>query len=98
MKIEKETGIRLQRKEHRDGHHGEYYLEGVGYVDGYHHETKTVYEYHGSYWHGDPRIYPSEGLNKSVGKTFGELYRETLKRDDKIRALGYRLITKWERN
>ena len=30
------------------------------YVDGYDPETKTVYEFHGCYWHGFPNISQTE--------------------------------------
>lgn len=31
---------------------GEYYIDGIGKVDGYCKENNTVYEYHGNFWHG----------------------------------------------
>lgn len=36
----------------------EYVIPNTKYkADGYCKETNTIYEYHGSYWHGDPNIY-----------------------------------------
>jgi hypothetical protein len=75
---------------------GEFVIPGIGKVDGYCHETKTVYEYHGDYWHGNPRIFSSDDLNGRSGKTFGELYRATVDRNARIRASGYNLVVKWE--
>ena len=75
---------------------GEYVIAGVGRVDGFCQQTNTVYEYHGDYWHGNPVIYDPEEFNPTVNKTYGELYDKTVKRDLKIRDLGYILIVKWE--
>jgi len=65
-------------------------------ADGYCKETKTIYEYHGDYWHGNPKKYDKDDVNKTVKKTFGELYDQTLKRENEIRALGYNLVVMWE--
>jgi G:T-mismatch repair DNA endonuclease (very short patch repair protein) len=63
--------------------------------DGYCKETNTIYEFHGDYWHGNPNIYEP---NKETyfGKTFGELYEKTLKREQHIKDIGFNLITIWE--
>ena len=75
---------------------GEHYIEGIGKVDGYCYETNTVYEFHGDYWHGNPKRFDPNDINKTNGKTYGELYTKTMERDQKIRDLGYNLIVKWE--
>lgn len=65
-------------------------------VDGYDPETNTVYQYHGVYWHGHPDFYDSSKKHPHFkNKTFGVLYQRTLERDEKIKKLGYNLITKW---
>ncbi len=74
----------------------EYFIPGAGKVDGYHEETNTVYEFHGDFWHGNPNIFDPEDINTFNGKTFDQLYRETLDRDNEIMKLGYTLIVKWE--
>ena len=90
----------IMRREGIHIHHavngGEFYIEGIGKVDGYCSETNTVYEYHGDYWHGNPKVYYGEAINKSYKITFGELYKRTLVRDNKIRDLGYNLVVQWE--
>ncbi len=63
-------------------------------VDGYNPFTNTVYEYNGSFWHGNPEIYKSDDYNPVKKKTFGELYQETLSRERIIRE-HYLLIVKW---
>ena len=75
---------------------GEYKILGVGKVDGFCHETNTVYEFHGAYYHGDPRKYAPDEVNPTLHLTYGELYQRTIKRDEKIRELGFNLVTKWE--
>ena len=64
--------------------------------DGYCATTNTVYEFHGDYWHGNPIKYDPGDINKTLNKTYGELYRKTLERENYIRSLGYNLIVKWE--
>lgn len=75
---------------------GEFFIPKVGKVDGYCENTNTIYEYHGDYWHGNPAVFDECELNKTVKKTFGELYLKTIKRDQYIRDLGYNLVIKWE--
>jgi hypothetical protein len=64
-------------------------------ADGYCKETNTIYEFHGDYWHGNPKIYNKEDKTY-FNKTFGELYENTLKKEEIIRGLGYNLVVMWE--
>ena len=66
--------------------------------DGYNKKTNTVYEFFGSMWHGDPRIYKSDDINPINKKKYGDLYNETLEREKIIKLLGYNLITMWEKD
>lgn len=75
---------------------GEFKIIGVGKIDGYCKETNTCYEAHGSFYHGAIEIYNPNDINPVNKKTFGELYRDTMERDNKIRNLGYNLIIMWE--
>lgn len=75
---------------------GEYYIPGIGNVDGFCSETNTVYEFHGDFWHGNPDKFPADKEHPLMYKTYGELYNKTLLRDQKIRDLGYNLVVKWE--
>jgi hypothetical protein len=77
---------------------GEYYIKGIGYVDGYCEETRTVYQFHGNYWHGNPKMYQSDKTNPTNGKTYGELYQRTIDREKLVRDLGYNLVTIWEQD
>lgn len=78
---------------------GEYLIPGTQIkVDGYCADTNTVYEYHGSKWHGDPAIYlPTDKCHPfDTTITAGQLLTKTLTREKKIRSLGYNLVTVWE--
>ncbi len=89
------TSISSDIQHHMNG--GEFRIPGTRYkADGYCARTRTVYEFHGSYWHGDPRLFDADAFNPSVKKTFGELYQATLEREDLIRRLGFNLIVIWE--
>lgn len=46
-------------------------------VDGYHPTTKTVYEFHGCFWHGCSNCYNPNQVNEKRGKTYGELRNAT---------------------
>jgi hypothetical protein len=64
-------------------------------VDGFDPESNTVYEYYGSFWHGNPEKYNLNDLNTVLNKTFGELYQKTLDRE-KVLKQYYKLKTLWE--
>lgn len=65
-------------------------------ADGYYGYTNTIYEYYGDYWHGNPQKYNLNNLNKTVRKTYGELYQKTIERENYLKSLGYNLVIKWE--
>jgi G:T-mismatch repair DNA endonuclease (very short patch repair protein) len=75
---------------------GEYKIENIGKVDGYEEERKTVYEYHGDYWHGNFNVFEIDDLNERSKKKFLELLIETIERDCTIVSLGYNFCVKWE--
>lgn len=76
---------------------GEFKIPTTRYLaDGYCKETNTIYEFHGDYWHGNPKIFNPYELNKTVGKTHKELYENTLKKEQEIKELGYNLKVMWE--
>jgi hypothetical protein len=65
-------------------------------ADGFCKETNTIYEFHGDFWHGNPKLYNSEHINPVNKKTFGELYQHTISRESQIKELGYNLFVLWE--
>ena len=48
------------------GHGGERWVERAP-VDGYNHETRTVFQYHGCHWHGCRKCYPND-RNKIIAR------------------------------
>lgn len=87
-KVEKELGYKLER---------EYFISVGRYiVDGFDSKTNTCYEYHGDYWHGNPKIYDPLKFNKRTKKTFGELFSKTKDKETLIKDAGYNLVIKWE--
>lgn len=78
---------------------GEYTISNSKYkADGYCKETNTIYEFHGDYWHGNPKKYEKNKVNKVTKKTFGELYNNTIKKEKFIKDQGYNLVVIWERD
>ena len=78
------------------GHGGERWLERSP-VDGYNHETKTVFQYHGCHWHGCRKCYPND-RNKIIthnNQTQEDRYKATVKRTETLRAAGYHIIEAW---
>ena len=56
--LEKEAKHRKKHIHHAMcGHGGERWIEGAP-VDGYHHKTKTIFQYHGCPWHGCRGCFP----------------------------------------
>ena len=53
--VAKQSGTHIHH--HRCGHRGEW-LVGGAKVDGYHKETKTVFQFHGCFWHGCIKCFP----------------------------------------
>lgn len=58
--------------------------------------TNTIYEFYGDYWHGNPKIYNSNDINKKNKISFGELYKQTINRENKLKDAGYNLTVIWE--
>lgn len=94
MKISHSMNIQFNGNPENDG---EYRIANSFYhADGYCKESNTIFEFHGSYWHGDPNIYSPDRVNKHNGKTFGELYQNTLKKMEHCKENGYNVIECWE--
>ena len=78
------------------GHGGEQWVERAN-VDGYDPKTRTVYQYHGCYWHGCRKCYPND-RNKIIDhndQTREDRFIVTLKRTKTLRKAGYRVIEAW---
>lgn len=79
------------------GNIGEFKIPGTNYyADGYCKEYNTIYEFHGSYFHAHPdRCNPDELHGHKKIKN-SQIYKDTLKREEEIRKLGYKLVVIWE--
>ena len=78
---------------------GEFQIPNTKFrVDGFHARSNTVFEFHGSCWHGDPNVFkPTDKchpFDKSV--TAGDLYKQTVARERALRKLGYNVVVMWE--
>lgn len=51
---------------------------------------------HGDFWHGNPSVYSPEDINPVTLTTFGALLARTMQREERLRSLGYKVITTWE--
>lgn len=71
--------------------------ENYYYVDGFNSTNNIIYEFLGDYWHGNPLKFNFWVLNNSTGKTFGELFTNTLNKFIDLYLHEYTLIYKWER-
>ena len=80
------------------GHGGERLIAG-GFVDGYHQESKTVFQFHGCYFHGCSWCYRRERQNEVLytdckGKqiTRAHVYQRTLPWSQTLRNCGYTVV------
>lgn len=67
---------------------GRYKLDGL--LDG------VAYEFNGTFWHGDPRVYERDFINVKNRLTMGFLYDRTLRKQAKLESLGYTVKFLWE--
>jgi G:T-mismatch repair DNA endonuclease (very short patch repair protein) len=63
-------------------------------VDGWCPATKTVYQFHGCFWHGCPC--QGTGTNAVNNKTFAELREQTRRNTHRIQKAGYKVVEQWE--
>jgi len=65
-------------------------------VDAYIPASKTIYEFLGDYWHGNPQKYSPNKLNKHCLRSFRSLYSETFDRLYYLKNKGYCVKYIWE--
>lgn len=65
-------------------------------VDGFDPITNTVYEFYGDMWHGNPNKFKSGDINRVNKKTFGQLYNNTMARENELKSAGYNFVYIWE--
>lgn len=67
-------------------------------VDGYCSETKTVFQFHGCYFHGHECVLTKSIRNKKLLETKHQKFQRTKETTDYIKQLGYQVIEIWECN
>ena len=76
---------------------GEYSIPNTKYyADGFSESKNMILEYHGDYWHGNPKLFNQEELNSVTKTTYGELYQKTVKKQKFCQESGYKYISIWE--
>jgi len=65
-------------------------------VDGYCENTKTIYQFHGCYFHGCSSCYDELTVNRLSQYNMKYLYKRTSAIDEQLRSNGYNLVTIWE--
>ena len=78
---------------------GEYCIPGTKFfVDGYCHDTNTVYEFQGCFTHGCPTCYPNrhEKHVRHYDRTMQDVYETTQQKIQAIRTLGYTVVEMWK--
>lgn len=66
------------------------------YVDGFDPINGIIYEFYGDFWHGNPKVYNSDGINRVNGLKYGDLYRKTIEREEYLKLKGYKVVSIWE--
>ena len=77
-------------------HGGEFYVNGVGFVDGIDVASNTVYEMQGCFFHGCRKCYGHTTQNRLLRKSMGQLHQETLNKLESLKNLGFEVKVIWE--
>ena len=76
---------------------GEFNIPNSNYrADGYSKINNTIYEYHGDFWHGNPKIYNSDDINPITKTTYKELYDKTMQKQSFCEDNHYKYVSIWE--
>ena len=80
------------------GNAGEVRIPPVGFVDGYCHDTRTVYEFQGCFTHGCPTCYPNrhEPHVRHFDRTMQDVYEATQQKIQRLKEQGYTVVQMWE--
>lgn len=92
-RVSAQYGIHIQHAENG----GEHKVPNSRFrADGFCREINTVFEFHGTMWHGHPdHTVADEKHGVMKGKTNAEIYRVTLDRQDHI-LLYHNLVVMWQ--
>jgi len=76
---------------------GEFKIPNTRYrADGYSEKEKTVFEFDGDAYHGNPNVFNSKNKSFFSNKTYGELYSNTIQRKKEIQQQGFKVVSVWE--
>jgi len=78
---------------------GEYRIPGTNFrVDGYCHDTQTVYEFQGCFTHGCPTCHPNrhEKHVRHYDRTMQDIYEISQHKVQQLREQGYTVVQIWE--
>jgi hypothetical protein len=65
-------------------------------ADGFSMKDNMIFEYHGDFWHGNPKIHAPSDINTRAKKTYGELYENTLNKQRFCETSGFKFKYIWE--
>jgi len=68
------------------------------FVDGFCPKTNTIYEFYGDFWHGNPKIYNLDDINKVNKKSYRDLLKNTMIREFILKSAGYKIVSIWEKD
>jgi G:T-mismatch repair DNA endonuclease (very short patch repair protein) len=57
---------------------------------------KTIYEFYGDFWHGNPKVFYGRHKNPVCRRTYASLYNKTITRERQLKAAGYKIVSMWE--
>lgn len=90
--IENENNIELQSVMSPEGER----RVGRYRADGFHEESNTVYEFHGDFWHGNPKFYDPKDVHPLNKTEYGMLMKKTMHKEMYLRRKGYNYVCIWE--
>lgn len=65
------------------------------YIDGFHEQSRTCYEFLGCYYHGCPTHFP-DGINKKLQRPFQDLHNRIQSKIRHLEEAGYKVEICWE--
>ena len=80
------------------GNAGEVRIPAIGFIDGYCHDTRTVYEFQGCFTHGCPTCYPNrhETHVRHFDRNMQDVYETTQQKIQRLKEQGYTVVQMWE--
>lgn len=97
--VEKVTRCKLQTAESKAGEFKVNLGKRHIYVDGYHKKTRTIFEYHGSRWHGNPMLYYAHECPNPFNRVKSyQLLQRTIQNELDLVKAGYNIVRIWDQD